>query len=117
MKCIYLPNEIWTNIYEYDTTYIVHFNICLQELNSHFNRNRTIGILKALFIMYMHYSKDHLFNDYIHYNSYFEKLDVYRYFLKFIKKTYYNVLVDINHNINYSRYCKNKNKKLYIKAY
>jgi hypothetical protein len=106
MKCIYLPNEIWTNIYEYDTTYIVHFNICLQELNSHFNRNRTIGILKALFIMYIHYS-----------NSSFEKLDVYRYFLKFIKKTYFNVLVDINHNINYSRYCMNKNKTLYIKAY
>ena len=36
MKRVYFPPELWTMIYQYDNTYKIHYNKCMQEMNSYF---------------------------------------------------------------------------------
>ena len=38
MKQYYFPNEIWTKIYEYDNTYKIQYDKCINEMNKTFLR-------------------------------------------------------------------------------
>ena len=52
MKQYYFPNEIWKIIYEYDNTYKLQYNKCINEMNKTFWYMRTNYMLKWIFSYY-----------------------------------------------------------------
>lgn len=52
MKKYYFPNEIWTTIYEYDNTYKIQYDKCINEMNKTFWYIRTNDMLKWIFSHY-----------------------------------------------------------------
>ena len=55
MSSVYLPPEIWTIIYQYDNTYKIVYNNCIQEMMSYFNHNKINSIMKERFYYYTLY--------------------------------------------------------------
>ena len=62
MRPVYLPPEIWIMIYEYDSTYKIVYNNCMQEMMSYFNHNRINCIMNTRFYhyntLYLNHSND-----------------------------------------------------------
>ena len=56
MKRVYFPPELWTMIYQYDNTYKKYYNECIQQMNSYFNHNIMISMMKACFDYYNIYN-------------------------------------------------------------
>lgn len=55
MKSFYFPPEIWTMIYDYDNTYKIVYNNCMQEMISYFNHNKINSIMNFRFYYYTLY--------------------------------------------------------------
>jgi hypothetical protein len=55
MKSFYFPPELWTIIYQYDNTYKIVYDNCMQEMISYFNHNKINCIMKARFYYYTLY--------------------------------------------------------------
>ena len=63
MYMVYLPNEIWAYIYQYDGTYRNVFNNVLCELKSRCSKNKNIYVMTQLFDSYNRYKNYHLFHN------------------------------------------------------
>ena len=108
MKGVYFPPELWTIIYQYDNTYKIHYNKCMQEMNSYFNHNIMISIMKACFEYYNIYNVN---------SRSFNKLSRLKYLIH--KKQYNNNVYSDPRSIVYNRntwnnYIVKNKKKIYV---
>lgn len=108
MKRVYFPPELWRIIYQYDNTYKKCYNQCIQEMNSYFNHNIMISMMKACFEYYNIYNVN---------SRSFNKLSRLKYLI--YKKQHHADVYSDPRSIVYNRnvwnnYIKKKRKKVYI---
>ena len=108
MKRVYFPPELWTVIYQYDNTYKIHYNECMQEMNSYFIHNIMVSMMKACIEYYDIYSV----------NSISLKKKSYLNYIIYKKNNHGHVYSEPNsilHNKNiWNNYIKKNKKKVYI---
>lgn len=108
MKRVYFPPELWTMIYQYDNTYKKYYNECMQQMNSYFNHNIMVSMMKACFEYYNIYNVN---------SRSFNKLSRLKYIV-YKKQRHADVYSDprsivSNRNV-WDNYIKKKRKKIYI---
>lgn len=82
---VYIPDDIWRLIYEFDDTYRIKYKSCIQEMNALFWKNRTVNMMGSLFNYYELYKRLYCFRDDGYGNMFYYNYSLPTYVLAFYR--------------------------------